>query len=168
MPKYADETLFHYFIFLMLDVPFSSQERFANLSEAYNILIDPVKREDYFREVLYQVIRLCSHICKILEWVALHRRTWVVHSSLSVSMIVPYQISGGDAGWGWNAEAAKRNAANYHWNGDEMLFQIGMCSVFVVVLWTFVDFFVIYQVVSWTMPDADLGGTTVVSVVFLV
>ena len=35
------------------------------------------------------------------------------------------QISGGDAGWGWNAEAAKRNAANYQWNGDEMLFQIG-------------------------------------------
>ena len=35
------------------------------------------------------------------------------------------QISGGDAGWGWNPEAAKRNAANYQWNGDEMLFQIG-------------------------------------------
>jgi curved DNA-binding protein CbpA len=28
------------------------QERFADLSEAYNVLSDPVKREEYFKEVL--------------------------------------------------------------------------------------------------------------------
>jgi len=34
-------------------------------------------------------------------------------------------LAGKDVGWGWNAEAAKRNAATYVWTGDEMLFQIG-------------------------------------------
>jgi len=35
------------------------------------------------------------------------------------------ELAGKDVGWGWNAEAAKRNAATYVWTGDEMLFQIG-------------------------------------------
>ncbi len=29
------------------------QERFALLSEAYNVLMDPAKREEYFKEVRY-------------------------------------------------------------------------------------------------------------------
>ena len=27
--------------------------------------------------------------------------------------------------WGWNQEAAKERARNYHWNGDDMLFNLG-------------------------------------------
>mmetsp|Transcript_27392 Transcript_27392/g.72301 ORF Transcript_27392/g.72301 Transcript_27392/m.72301 type:complete len:173 (+) Transcript_27392:172-690(+) len=60
-----------------------AQEKFADLSEAYNALSDPSKREEHMKE-------LSGHV-----------------------------------GWGWNAEAAKKKAANYQWNGDEMLFQIG-------------------------------------------
>jgi len=35
------------------------------------------------------------------------------------------ELAGGNAGWGWNQEAAKARASNYQWNGDDMLFNLG-------------------------------------------
>mmetsp|Transcript_48752 Transcript_48752/g.153040 ORF Transcript_48752/g.153040 Transcript_48752/m.153040 type:complete len:121 (-) Transcript_48752:234-596(-) len=35
------------------------------------------------------------------------------------------ELAGGNVGWGWNQEAAKERARNYHWNGDDMLFNLG-------------------------------------------
>uniref|UniRef100_A0A7S0HSV7 J domain-containing protein n=1 Tax=Hanusia phi TaxID=3032 RepID=A0A7S0HSV7_9CRYP len=35
------------------------------------------------------------------------------------------ELAGGVVGWGWNQEAAKERARNYHWNGDDMLFNLG-------------------------------------------
>lgn len=32
---------------------------------------------------------------------------------------------GGTVGWGWNAEAARKRAAGYEWNGGDMVFNIG-------------------------------------------
>ncbi|KAJ1465140.1 DnaJ domain-containing protein [Baffinella frigidus] len=32
---------------------------------------------------------------------------------------------GGTVGWGWNAETARKRAADYKWNGDDMVFNMG-------------------------------------------